>query len=107
MDENWISFIEWFIWLALGKQLAPLSALMQLVGRQEGHLACKKLSCGILAWLSVWGKVQICIWPSWSHCQICFTFLVLPFWYRLTWIAPLTIPIGSFATIHFPDRQTD
>ena len=28
------------------------SALMLLVGRQEGHLACKKLSGGMLAWLS-------------------------------------------------------
>jgi len=25
-----------------------------LVGRQEGHPACKKLSGGVLAWLSVW-----------------------------------------------------
>jgi len=25
-----------------------------VVGRQEGHLACKKLSGGVLAWLSVW-----------------------------------------------------
>jgi len=29
------------------------SALMLLVGRQEGHL-CKKLSGGVLVWLSVW-----------------------------------------------------
>jgi len=27
------------------------SALMLLVGRQEGHPACKKLSGGVLAWL--------------------------------------------------------
>jgi len=27
------------------------SALMLLVGRQEGHPACKKLSGGMLAWL--------------------------------------------------------
>ena len=40
------------------------SALTLLVGRQEGHLACKKLSCGVLARLSVWSKVQTCIWPS-------------------------------------------
>ena len=32
--------------------------------RQEGHPACKKLSGGVLAWLSVWSKVQTCIWPS-------------------------------------------
>jgi len=33
------------------------SALTLLVGRQEGHPACKKLSSGVLAWLSVWSKV--------------------------------------------------
>jgi len=38
------------------------SALMLLVGRQEGHPACKN-SGGVLAWLSVWSKVQTCIWP--------------------------------------------
>jgi len=31
------------------------SALMLLVGRQEGHPACKKLSVGVLAWLFVCG----------------------------------------------------
>jgi len=40
------------------------SALMLLVGRQEGHPACKKLSDGVLAWLFVWSEVQTCIWPS-------------------------------------------
>ena len=39
------------------------SALTLLVGQQEGQLACKKLSGRMLAWLSIWGKVQICIWP--------------------------------------------
>jgi len=29
------------------------SALTLLVGRQEGHPACKKLSGGVLTWLSV------------------------------------------------------
>jgi len=37
------------------------SALTLLVGWQEGHPACKKLSSGVLAWLSVWSEVQICI----------------------------------------------
>jgi len=40
------------------------SALMLLVGRQEGHLACKKLSGEVLAWLSVCSEMQTCIWPS-------------------------------------------
>ena len=39
------------------------SALTLLVGRQEGHPACKKQSGGVLVWLSVWSKVQTCIWP--------------------------------------------
>ena len=45
-------------------ELNAFSALTLLVGRQEGHPACKKLSAGMLAWLSVWSKVQTCIWPS-------------------------------------------
>ena len=40
------------------------SALMLLVGQQEGHPACKKQSGWVLVWLSVWSKVQTCIWPS-------------------------------------------
>jgi len=41
------------------------SDLTLLVGRQEGHLACKKLSGEVLAWLSVWSEVQmIDIWSS-------------------------------------------
>jgi len=40
------------------------SALTLLVGRQEGHPACKKLSGGVLGWLSVWSEVQTCIQPS-------------------------------------------
>ena len=28
-------------------------------GRQEGHPAYKKMSGGVLAWLSVWSEVQI------------------------------------------------
>jgi len=43
---------------------SAFSALMLLVGRQEGHPACKKLSGEVLAWLSVWSEVQTCIWPS-------------------------------------------
>ena len=39
-------------------------ALTRLVGQQEGHPACKKLSDGVLPWLSVWSEVQTCIRPS-------------------------------------------
>jgi len=41
------------------------SALTLLVGRQEGHLACKKnLSSEVLVWLSVWSEVQTCLSPD-------------------------------------------
>jgi len=49
------------------------SALMLLIVRQEGHLAYKKLSGGVLPWLSVWSKVQTCIWPAdatATHCLL-------------------------------------
>jgi len=61
------------------------SALTLLVERQEGHPACKKLSGGVLAWLSVWSKVQLHMaqWISlpltvscFSKIQIGFTFLI-------------------------------
>ena len=46
------------------------STLTLLVGCQKEHLACKKLSDEVLAWLSVWSKVQmICIWSSGCQCH--------------------------------------
>jgi len=36
-------------------------ALTLLVGQQEGHPACKKLSGGVLTLLSAWSEVQTCI----------------------------------------------
>ena len=79
--------------------LSAFSALTLLVGRQEGHPACKKLSGGLLAWLSVWSKVQTCIWPSWCHCYSLSlasvkSRLVLPFWYRLTRVVPEKGPLN-------------
>jgi len=44
--------------------VVAFSALTLLVWRQEGHPACKKQCGGVLALLSVWSKVQTCIWPS-------------------------------------------
>jgi len=37
--------------------IIAFSALTLLVGRQQGHPACKKQSGGVLAWLSVWSEV--------------------------------------------------
>jgi len=55
-----------------------------LVGWQEGHLACKKLSGGVLAWLSVWARCRFAYGPAdatatdcilLQYIQIVFTFL--------------------------------
>ena len=66
--------------------LFTFSALMLLVGRQEGHPACKKLNGEMLAWLPVWSKVQTHMGQlmplpltvsCFSKIQIGFSFLVL------------------------------
>jgi len=58
------------------------SALTLLVGRQEGHPACKKLSGGVLAWYLYGVRCRLTYVPAdatATHClllQIGFTFLV-------------------------------
>ena len=59
-----------------------VSALTLLVGRQEGHLVCKKLSSEVLVWLSVWREVQTCICPAdatATHCLSCFSKIQIGF----------------------------
>ena len=68
------------------------SALTLLVGRQEGHLACKKLSGGVLAWSSVWSDVQACIWPSWCHCH---SLSLASVKFRLVFTFPVPAHLGS------------
>jgi len=47
------------------KMVCAFIALILFAGWQEDHLACKKLSDEVLAWLSVWRAVQMtCVWPS-------------------------------------------
>ena len=70
------------------------------LGGRKGIRPVKKLSGGVLAWLSVWSEVQICIWPSWCHCHSLslasvISRLVLPFWYRLTWVVPDKGPLNG------------
>jgi len=81
------------------------SALTLLVGWQEEHLACKKLSGGVLAWLSVWNEVHTCIWPSGCHCHslslasVKFS-LVLPISYPLTRMCCYLIPSKVTAAVN-------
>ena len=83
--------------------LSAFSALTLLVGQQEGHPACKKLSGGVLAWLSVWSEVrrgadlhmaQLMPLPLAVSCsskiQIGFTF-----WYRLTQVVLEKRPLNG------------
>jgi len=37
---------------------------MLLVGQQEGHLACKKLSGGVLTWLSAGVRCRLAYGPA-------------------------------------------
>jgi len=76
------------------------SALTLFVWQQEGHPACKKLSDGVLAWLSAWSEFQTCILPSWGHCHSLSlasakSRFVLPFWYRLTWVVREKGPLNG------------
>ena len=92
-------------------QWCAFSALTLLVGRQEGHPACKKQSGGVLAWFSVWSEVQTCIWLSWCHCHSLSlapvkSRLVLPFWYRLTQVVLEKRPLSGCSScgaflVHF------
>jgi len=66
---------------------------MLLVGHQEGHLACKKLSGGVLAWLSVWSKVQLMPLPLTVSCFSKIQ-IGLTFWYWLTWVVPDKGPLN-------------
>jgi len=72
--------------LVVGWVGLAFSALTLLVGWQEGHPACKKLSGRVLVRLSVWSEVQTCIMVQlmplpltlscFSKIQIGFTYLV-------------------------------
>ena len=69
-----LSLVLWHCWLGGRKGIRPV----------------KIWSDEVLAWLSVWSKVQIiCIWFSWCHCHpiiSCFSKIQngLSFWYRPT-----------------------
>ena len=75
--------------------LCAFSASTLLVGWQEEHPACEKLSDKMLAWLFVWSEVQTCIWSCWCHCH-CHSlplpsvksWLVLSFWSQFTLVVP-------------------
>ena len=73
----------------------PLGPVYEYPLTQSVHLSMfYTLHCGgVLAWLSEWSDVQTCTWPSWCQCHSLSlawvkSRLVLPSWYRLTWVVP-------------------
>jgi len=54
------SRVRWLVFCGF----CAFGSLTLLVGQHEGHSTCKKLNGLVLAWLSLWDKMQICIWPS-------------------------------------------
>jgi len=82
------------------------------LGDRKGIRPVKKLSAGVLAWLSVWSEVQTCIWPSWCHCHSLSlasvkSRLVLPFWYRLTRVVLDKGPLNSCVYSFYKKRTGD
>ena len=57
-------------------------ALTLLVGRQEGHQACEKLSGGMLC-VVIWDEVQTCIMAQQCHCHSLSLAPVNPDWFYL------------------------
>ena len=110
MPLNWLFLFYCFVFFCIlclfcvFFVFCAFSALTLLVGRQEGHPACKKTEwCG--------AGVVIClergadfIWPSWCHCHSLSlapvkSVLVLPSWYRLTWIVPEKRPFNGYVYV--------
>jgi len=87
--------------------LLPISVLLTLlVGGRKGIRPVKKLSGGVLAWLSDCSKVQTCIWPSGCHCHSLSlasvkSRLVFPFWYRLTWVVLDKGPLNGCVCVFY------
>jgi len=70
--------------------LLAFSALTLLVGRQEGHPACKKLSGGVLAWYLSGARRRLAYGPADATATHC---LLLQ--YRLTRVVPEKGPLNG------------
>jgi len=82
----------------------PLRGLLPILLLDEQRHN-KWWGAGLLAWLFVWSDVQICIWPSWCHCHSLYlasvkSRLVLPYWYRLTWVVPDKGPLNGCVCVN-------
>ena len=75
------------------------SALTLLVGRQEGHLACKNRLVGCWCACLPGARCRLAHGPAdatATHSLVSVkSSLVLPFWYRLTWVVPDKGPLNG------------
>ena len=75
------------------------SALTLLVGRQEGHPACKKTErwgAGMVICLERGADLHM---AQLMPLPLAVSRLVLPFWYRLTWVVPDKGPLNACACV--------
>ena len=77
------------------------------LGGRKGIQPVKKLSGGVLAWLSVWSEMQTCIWPSWCHCYSLSlasvkSRLVLPFGTDSPLVVPEKGPLNGYVCLWSP-----
>ena len=74
------------------------SALTQLVGQQEGHTACKKLSGGCWRGYLSGARSRLAYGPADSPATHALASvksgLVLSFWFRLTQVVPDKVPLN-------------
>jgi len=83
-----------------GVEIDFRSALTLLVGRQEGHPACKKTEwwgAGMVICLEQGADLHIAQLIPLPLTVSCFSKIQigLPFWYRLTWVVPEKGPLNG------------
>jgi len=69
--KNWEQELKnknWYCWEVM-VWLLPSVLWRCWLGGRKGIRPVKKLSGGVLAWLSVWSEVHTCIRPSWCRCH--------------------------------------
>jgi len=79
------------------------SALMLLVGRQEGHPACKKTEWWDVG-MVVWDEVQTCIWLSRCHCHSLSLAPVNPDWFTFL-VFTFLVPADPGSPGQIPEEQ--
>jgi len=103
------SLDEFNIFTDTGRLISPsccygdyaFSASTLLVGQQEGHPACKKLSGGMLV---IWDGVQTCMWPSRWLCHSLSLAPVNRDWFYLPGFY-LLVPAHPGSPRQFPEEQ--